>query len=264
MAGPVRAFIARIADPEIRGHDRLADLLRQAERDDADPPAVIFAPNHHSHLDTALMVRAVPAPWRRRLVTAAAADYFFDKRWKARLAALSLNAIPIDREVTGRKSADMIAGLIQRGWSLVIYPEGGRSPDGWGQPFKGGAAYLASRTGSPVVPVHIDGTDSIMGKGTSIPTPGRTRVTFGSPIRPLAGESTRRFNDRIHRAVAALADEATTDFWSARRRAAAASTPALTGPAYTGWRRKWDLATKRRRGIAGWRNPPKRRWPDLG
>ena len=128
---------------------------------------MIFAPNHHSHLDTALMVRSVPAAWRAHLVTAAAADYFFDKRWKATLAALALNAIPVDREVTGRKSADLMAGLIEDGWSLVIYPEGGRSPDGWGQTFRGGASYLAGRTGAPVVPVYIDGTDSIMGKGTS-------------------------------------------------------------------------------------------------
>ena len=112
-------------------------------------PPLIFAPNHHSHLDTALMVRAVPFTWRKRLVVAAAADYFFDKRWKATVASLSLNVVPIDRESTGRKSADMIRELVEDGWSLVIYPEGGRSPDGWGQDFKAGAAYLSSRTGAP-------------------------------------------------------------------------------------------------------------------
>ena len=95
--------------------------------------------------------------------------------WKGIIAALSLNAIPIDREVTGRKSADMIRDLIDDGWSLVIYPEGGRSPDGWGQEFKGGAAYLSSRTGAPVVPVFIDGTGAIFGKGMKRPKPGRPR-----------------------------------------------------------------------------------------
>ena len=264
VSGPQRLLINWVTDPEINGHDRLTDLLRSTDGDTSAPPPVIFAPNHHSHLDTALMVRAVPTAWRRHLVTAAAADYFFDKRWKATLAALALNAIPVDREVTSRKSADLMAGLLEDGWSLVIYPEGGRSPDGWGQAFRGGAAYLAGRTGAPVVPVFIDGTDSIMGKGTSIPRPGRTRVTFGSPLRRQSGESTRRFNEQIERAVAALADESTTDYWSARRRAASGMTPSLTGPAYTGWRRRWDLASRRRRGIAGWRNPPKRRWPDLG
>ena len=221
VAGPQRLLIDWVTDPEIHGHDRLADLLRTDRRRRRPAAPVIFAPNHHSHLDTALMVRAVPTAWRPHLVTAAAADYFFDKRWKATLAALALNAIPVDREVTNRKSADLMAGLIEDGWSLVIYPEGGRSPDGWGQTFRGGAAYLAGRTGAPVVPVYIDGTDSIMGKGTNVPKPGRTRVTFGSPLRRQADESTRRFNERIERAVAALADESTTDYWSARRRAAA-------------------------------------------
>ena len=57
--------------------------------------------------------------------------------------------------MTGRQSADLARELIDDGWSLVIFPEGGRSPDGWGQPFKGGAAFLSIRTGAPVVPgVH--------------------------------------------------------------------------------------------------------------
>ena len=186
--GPVRLSVKLLADPEVLGVDRLADL-RRAE----DPPAVIFAPNHHSHLDTALMAVAVPEPWRSKMVVAAAADYFFDKRLKGVLSALALNAIPIDRESTGRKSSDQLRKLIEDGWSLMIYPEGGRSPDGWGQEFKGGAAYLAGRTGMPVVPVFIDGTGAIFGKGMKRPKPGKTKVIFGAPLRPLDGESTRRF-----------------------------------------------------------------------
>jgi 1-acyl-sn-glycerol-3-phosphate acyltransferase len=256
--GPLRLAVRGLAAPEIHGRDRLADLARLEE-----PPALIFTPNHHSHLDTMLMVRSVPFTWRRKLVVAAAADYFFDKRWKAALAALSLNAIPIDRESTGRGSAMMIRDLIDDGWSLVIYPEGGRSPDGWGQEFKGGAAYLSSRTGAPVVPVFIDGTGSVFGKGMKRPKPGRTRVVFGAPLRPDGDESTRRFNARIEAAVTALADEATTDYWAARQRAATRTNPSLGGPEYTGWRRQWALSIRRRQGIAGWRKPPTRRWPEL-
>jgi 1-acyl-sn-glycerol-3-phosphate acyltransferase len=276
--GPMRAVVRGLADPEVFGLDRLDDLRRRAEDSDGPSrsfarsktrsahtaPPLIFAPNHHSHVDTALMFRAVPFTWRKRLVVAAAADYFFDKRWKAALSALSLNAIPIDREATGRRSADMIRDLIDDGWSLVIYPEGGRSPDGWGQDFKAGAAYLSSRTGAPVVPVFLDGTGSIFGKGMKRPKPGRTRVVFGAPLHPIEGESSRRFNARIQAAVTTLADEATTDWWTAHRRAAAGTSPTLGGPDYTGWRRQWDLTTRRRQGIAAWRKPPTRRWPDLG
>jgi 1-acyl-sn-glycerol-3-phosphate acyltransferase len=265
--GPMRLIVRGLADPEIFGTDRLDDFRRAAARDeddDRDAPPLIFAPNHHSHLDTALMFRAVPPTWRRKLVVAAAADYFFDKRWKATLAALSLNAVPIDRDSTGRRSADLVRDLVADGWSLVIYPEGGRSPDGWGQEFKGGAAYVSARTGAPVVPVYIDGTGSIYGKGMKRPKPGRTRVVFGTPLQPIEGESTRRFNARIHAAVTTLADEATTDWWTARQRAATGTSPTLGGPAYTGWRRQWDLSKRRRQGIAGWRRPPTRNWPDLG
>jgi 1-acyl-sn-glycerol-3-phosphate acyltransferase len=259
VEGPVRLAARVLASPEILGIDRLSDLAAMEE-----PPALIFAPNHHSHLDTGLMIRSVPATWRRKLVVAAAADYFFDKKWKAALSALSLNAIPIDRELTGRRSSDLIKGLVDDGYSLVIYPEGGRSPDGWGQDFKGGAAYLSARTGAPVVPVFIDGTGAIFGKGMKRPKPGRTRVVFGAPLHSEDGESTRRFSARIEAAVTLLGDEAITDFWTARQRAAAGTSPTLGGPDHTGWRRDWALAERRKLGTAGLRRRQQRRWPDLG
>ena len=115
------------------------------------------------------------------------------------------------------------------------------------------------------MPVFIDGTGSIFGKGMKRPKPGRSRVVFGAPLHPVEGESTRRFNARIEAAVTTLADEATTDYWTSRRRARGSGTsPTLGGPEYTGWRRQWDLTDPRRQGIAGWRRPPTRRWPDLG
>lgn len=258
--GPLKLMVRVIADPEVLGVDRLTDLIALGD----DAPAVIFAPNHHSHVDTPIMVTSVPEPWRSKLVVAAAADYFFDTKVKGTAAALALNALPIDREVTGRKSSDLIRDLVDDGWSLVIYPEGGRSPDGWGQEFKGGAAYLSNRTGAPVVPVFIDGSGAIFGKGMKRPKPGSTRVVFGAPLHPIEGESTRRFNARIEAAVAALGDEALTDFWTARQRAASNTSPKLTGPSYSGWRRQWALSEQRKLGAAGMRRRQKRRWPDLG
>src|SRR5512143_2532 len=257
--GPLRLLVEGVTRPEIVGVDRL-ECLRK--RDDPPPPG--FAPTHHSHFDTPLCIVAITEPWRSKLVVAAAADYFFDARWKGVLAALSLNAIPIDREVTGRKTSDQLRRLIQNGWSLVIYPEGGRSPDGWGQEFKGGAAYLSSRTGAAVVPVFIDGTGAIFGKGMKRPKPGRTKVVFGHPLYPQEGENTRRFNARIEAAVTTLGDEALTDYWTAQQRRAAGSSPKLTGPDYNGWRRQWALAEHRKLGKAGLRRRQKRRWPDLG
>lgn len=257
--GPLRLGVNLLASPTVHGADRLADLARLD-----DPPAVIFAPNHHSHLDTLIMSVVAPEPWRHRMVVAAAADYFFDNRVKGAAAALTLNALPIDREATGRKSSDLIRGIIEDGWSLVIYPEGGRSPDGWGQEFKGGAAYLSIRTGAPVIPVFIDGSGALFGKGAKRPKAGTTKVVFGRPLWPEEDESTRRFAARIEAAVTELGDESLTDFWTARQNAAKKQSPALTGPDHTGWRREWALSERRQMGSAGLRRRQKRRWPDLG
>ena len=246
--GVVRPLVAGLAQPERRGLDRLADL---------EGP-VIFAANHHSHVDAGLLITSLPEPHRHQVFAGAAADYFFDSRLKASASALVLNAIPIERNRVTRRSADQAAELIAEGWSMVIFPEGGRSPDGWGHPFRGGAAYLASRCGVPVVPVHLAGTGRILPKGKSRPRRGRTVVTFGAPLRPTEGERSQTFADRIESAVAVLADEATSDWYSARRRAAAGSTPTLAGPEAGAWRRSWALSARRSR------RRPARAWPDLG
>jgi 1-acyl-sn-glycerol-3-phosphate acyltransferase len=251
VEGPMRAVMRALADPTRRGMDRLGAL---------EGPAV-FAANHHSHVDTPLLLTSIPEPWRHRLVVAAAADYFFGNPWSSAASALAMGAFPIERARVSRRSADHAAELLEEGWSLLIYPEGGRSPDGWGQGHRGGAAYLALRVGLPVVPVHVEGTGRIFPKGVRRPRPGRTTVTFGSPLRPAEGEDSRRFAARIEAAVAALADEARTDWWSARRRAAAGSSPPLTGPETTSWRRAWalgDRTPERRRPAA-----EPRPWPRI-
>ena len=141
--------------------------------------------------------------------------------------------------------------MIADGSSLIIYPEGGRSPDGWGQDFKGGAAYLSTRTGAPIIPVHIDGTGEIFGKGASKLSPGRTTVLFGTPLTAAEGENTRRFNERIEAAVTRLGDETLTDWWTATRNAASGRSPKLSGPDHNGWRRQWHLGEKRRISTSG-------------
>lgn len=256
VEGPMRGLVKSVAHPEVNGLDRLADL-RESTR-----PA-IFAANHHSHLDAPLMITSIPEPWRHRVVVGAAADYFFTTRVTAAMSALALNAIPIERTKVNRRSADLAASLVADGWSLVIFPEGGRSPDGWGQPFRGGAAFLSVRTGAPVVPVHLDGTGAIFGKGMKRPKRGTAVVTFGAPMWPTADDDARSFGVRIEQAVAELGDEAGGDWWRARRNAARGTTPALTGPDARSWRRAWALAERRARGRAGERRRQKRTWPKL-
>ncbi len=246
MATVGRAFTELTCRPEVRNTDRL---------DSVDGPA-IFVANHHSHLDTALLMTTIPLPWRRELVVAAAADYFFEQRSTAALAAWAYGAVPMERTKVSRRSAERAATLVEDGWSLLIFPEGGRSPDGWGQEHKGGAAYLGVRCGVPIVPVHLEGTGRILPKGASRPEPGTVRVNFGEALWAGDGEDARRLATRVEAAIAELADETTSDWWSARRRAAEGSTPSLRGDDVDGWRRDWASPDRRPR------TRTKRRWPN--
>jgi len=244
----LRPLVAVLGSPLVSGLDRLADL---------EAPA-IFAANHHSHIDTPLVLTSLPSRFRHRAVVAAAADYFFSSRAKGAYSALTIGAIPIERTKVNRRSSDLAASLIDDGWNLVVFPEGGRSPDGWGQDFRGGAAYLAIRCHRPVVPVFVEGSRRVLKKGAQLPTPvGRpfargtgVRVTFGQPLRAEVGEDSRRFAVRVEAAVAELGDETATDWWAARRRAARGATPALTGPTTAPWRRAWALDDHRRKNRA--------------
>ncbi len=249
LEGVLRPAVAALGAPERDGIDRLAGL---------SSGPVIFAGNHHSHLDTPVVLTSIPEPWRYKVFVGAAADYFFRTRLTSAASALVIGAIPIERSKVTRRSADQAAALIAEGWSMLIFPEGGRSADGWGQTFRGGAAYLSSRCGVPVVPLHIEGTAKILRKGKKRPTPAHVRVTYGTPLLPADGESASRYAERIERSVATLADEATTDWWQARQRAARSTTPALTGPAAPAWRRAWALGDRsrtRRRQTRTWPRP---------
>jgi hypothetical protein len=105
------------------------------------------------------------------------------------------------------------------------------------------------------VPVHIEGTRRILrkGKGAKGLRRSTTHLTFGRPIWP-EGNDRHQLSAVVEKAVAVLADEQATDWWSARRRAAAGSTPALRGPEAGAWRRAWSLQEGRRR-------PKGTRWP---
>ena len=232
LDGVWRPVVEAVAAPDVRGLDRVAGL--------PDGP-VVFAANHASHADTPVLLTALPSRYRHRTAVAAAADYFFDSRWKGAAWAFAINAVPTERTKVSLRSMRLAADLLDDGWSLVIYPEGGRSPDGWGQEHRAGASWLSARAGVPVVPVHIEGTRRIMRKGRRGLRPSPTTVTFGAPLRLAEGEDVRDFAVRIEHAIAVLADEQRTDWWTARRRAAAGTTPPLQGPAVGAWRRSWSL-----------------------
>ena len=244
-----RPVMAAVAQPSVEGLDRLEHVTAP----------VIFASNHSSHLDTPLVLSVLPDKWRHKIVTLAAADYFFDSRLKAVYFAFSLNAVPIDRTRVSRESSDRAEELLADGWNLLIFPEGGRSPDGWGQEHRGGAAWLAARSGRPLVPLHIQGTGRLWPRGAKRIYTGETKVTFGAPLYPDL--PARQLVGQVEGAIAALADEAGTDWWSARRRAATGATPALTGPDAAPWRRTWALGPSPKDRARGRAPAGEKRWP---
>jgi 1-acyl-sn-glycerol-3-phosphate acyltransferase len=206
--------------------------------DDFEGPAIIVA-NHTSHLDTALLLTTLPVEWQRKVTVGAAADYFFDAWWRAIGSALVFATFPIERH--GHGLSDTPTKLIESGWSIVMFPEGTRSPDGWTRRFRPGAAALAITHEIPVLPVAIRGSYAAMPKGRAWPKPGRppVHVRYGRPIHPKDGEGTLELNARIHAAIETLLDEDSTDWYAAALRSAKSETPASSGPQVADWRRVW-------------------------
>jgi 1-acyl-sn-glycerol-3-phosphate acyltransferase len=232
--GITKPFIRAFATPTIIGADRLDDL---------ETPA-IFVANHSSHIDTSLMMTALPKHFGAKIAVAARHDYIFDKWWKATIWALWYNVVPIERNKASRRSVALPQDLMRRGWSFALYPEESRGPNDFMLPFKPGAAYLAIKAGLPVVPMHFTGTRSVFSPYSRRFKPGKTRVVIGEPLYPLEGERPSAFNVRIQHAVEQAADEGNTNWWAAKVRAIQGTTPSLMAPeTLTGWRQTWE-ATK--------------------
>jgi 1-acyl-sn-glycerol-3-phosphate acyltransferase len=161
-------------------------------------PPVIFVANHASHMDTPTILRALPRPWRQRTAVAAAADYFYRKRWVAAAVSLLFATVPISRRGGGmdKGAADHLHRLLSQRWNLLLYPEGTRSRDGSRGKLHSGAAVLAAAHDVPILPIYVSGTREAMPPGRSWPrrlTAGRFRrqpicVRFGPPISALPGE----------------------------------------------------------------------------
>jgi 1-acyl-sn-glycerol-3-phosphate acyltransferase len=180
----------------------------------------IFVANHTSNLDTPLVLSALPADMRKRTVVAAAMDNFFMDARTAFRTVLVFNAIPIDRHKINRRSSQQALELVEDHWNLLIYPEGGRSPDGHLHEFKGGAAYLAERAKTAVIPTYIHESGLLQGPKYAkapkfVDAPRQRRhhviVAFAPALRCEEGENIRRFNTRIQEAVVQLGREVSGD-----------------------------------------------------
>jgi 1-acyl-sn-glycerol-3-phosphate acyltransferase len=195
VLNPTMDFYAR---RRATGRDKLAALKGP----------VILVANHASHMDTPVILSALPRRLRKRTVVAAAADYFYRNRVVASVVSLIFNTTPIDRNGGGMsKNGSHLDTLLDQGWSLLLYPEGTRSRSGAPGRIRRGAAVLAAAHGLKIVPIRVTGTREAMPPGRawpkrlrSSPVSRRHRITvsFGEPISPTGDtaeliESVQRF-----------------------------------------------------------------------
>ncbi|HSL64580.1 MAG TPA: 1-acyl-sn-glycerol-3-phosphate acyltransferase, partial [Gaiellaceae bacterium] len=165
---------------------------------------VLLVANHASHLDTPSILRALPRRLRARVAVAAAADYFFRNRALRAATPLLLNGFPFSRRGAVRSSLERCGDLVERGWSVLVYPEGTRSRSGSLQPFRSGSGLLAAGLRVPVVPVAVAGTHALLPKGRRWPRRGPVTVRFGPPLRFGPSDDYADAAARLARAVAAL------------------------------------------------------------
>jgi 1-acyl-sn-glycerol-3-phosphate acyltransferase len=171
-----------------------------------DSPRIYFA-NHSSHLDTILLWAALPKWLRRTTHPVAAKDYWGSNALKRYIATKVLNAVLLDREGRG-DPLEPLRGVLERGESLIIFPEGTRRNALLPGPFKSGLFHLARAFPQvQLVPVYLENLSRAYPKGAIVPAPISCAVRFGPLLERSEDEGKQPFLERAHTAVTALAGE---------------------------------------------------------
>lgn len=163
--------------------------------------AYVLVANHTSYMDTPVVL-LLPLQIR-----------FFAKEGLFRIPLLGGHLrraghfpVPRSNPRASLKSLTEAARLVrERGVSVLLFPEGGRSSDGL-RDFKEGAAYLAIKAGVPIVPIGITGTGPLLPMGSIHVRPHAVTVRIGDPI-PTAGtklDGRGELNHELRCQVAAL------------------------------------------------------------
>jgi len=186
----------------------------------------IVVANHASHLDMGLVKYALGS-YGRDLVALAARDYFFESSETRRMIVENFtNLAPIDRGGNLRETLRDVGSLLDEGKTVLIFPEGTRSPDGQLREFKGAVGHLSLHHDIDLLPVYLGGTFEAMPKKAKIPTKRDLLARVGPPLeiaqlrRLTAGlkpaQAARRVALIAQRAVEALRDGNALDLRSAQ------------------------------------------------
>ncbi|MBA3605356.1 MAG: 1-acyl-sn-glycerol-3-phosphate acyltransferase [Actinomycetota bacterium] len=174
------------------------------------PPtgAFVLAPVHRSNMDTPI----ASCLTRRRMRFMGK-----DSLWKGGPISWvfsSLGGFPVARGTADREALRRCIAVLESGEPLVLFPEGERKSGPVVQPMLNGAAYVAVKAGTPIVPVGIGGSERVMPKGAKFIFPRKVAVVIGAPIVPpaVAGRAPRSaiadVSAELHATLQGLFDEA--------------------------------------------------------
>ncbi|MFM7069335.1 MAG: lysophospholipid acyltransferase family protein, partial [Actinomycetes bacterium] len=200
------------------------------------PPAggAIIAPNHVAAIDSFFVPLVLP----RRITYVGKAEYLDD--WKTKYLFPAMGMIPIDRSGGSASTAalDAAAAVLERGELFGIYPEGTRTRDGCLHRGHTGVARLALRTGAPIVPTAVIGTDEVQPVDATIPKFfKRVHIRFGRPIavdryrgRPDDRMLLRQITDEVMFEICNLSGQEYVNTYATSSTSAEPSKPVVVTP----------------------------------
>jgi len=180
---------------------------------------VLVISNHVIYLDVGFVLAALPLRLRHRLAVAMGGERlaqmrrppeecFFLRRWLQRmnyfLVVALFNVFPLPKRSGFRESFRFAGDLADRGWSVLVFPEGDMTPDGTLQPFRAGIGLLANNLRLPIVPIRIDGAYEIREANSIFNRPGRIRVHIGNPMEFPASADPQQIARELEQHVAEL------------------------------------------------------------
>jgi len=205
----VRPAMLLLGWPRIRGQENLRDV---------EGPVLLIA-NHVTYLDPGYVLAALPGRLRRRVAVAMEGELLeamrqppagtgflagMILRLQYLLVVALFNVFPLPQKSGFRKSFAFAGELVDRGWSVLVFPEGARTKDGAIAPFRAGIGLLATRLRAPIVPVRLGGLFERKQAGKHWAPPGMIRVVVGAPVSFREGEVAEEIARELERRVGGL------------------------------------------------------------
>lgn len=180
---------------------------------------VLFVSNHITMIDAALILLAVPARFQRKLAIAMEGEVLRGWRhppagthWFQRTLALSkyllvvalFNVFPLPQKSGFRKSFEFAGETMDRGYNVLVFPEGARTRDGRMKSFMEGIGLLAKKLDVQIVPAHIDGLYELKMARTKFARRGQITVTIGEPVSFTQDQDASAITTELERQVSIL------------------------------------------------------------